>query len=122
MDDDGGQIGVKHRGAKGVLETSDKDRFINEGIERPAKTAPLQTQSGPARGGCPRDNQDLEIRPMSLHASERRRHHVGNHSLPLLMRLPIVLVLAVGPCENGTRNMTGKRRGRVSVVRLGTIP
>ena len=41
VDHDGGQLGVEHRGAECVLEAADEDRLVDEGIQRPAKAAPL---------------------------------------------------------------------------------
>ena len=121
MDNHGGKIRVEHRRAERVLETADEDRLIDERIQRPAKSAPLRSKSGPARSGRPRDDQDLEIRSMCIRAPEGWRQHIRRYSLAVLVRLPIAGVLAEGPREQGAGDAAGKRRSRVRVVRRGMV-
>ena len=47
VDHDGGQLGVEHRGAEGVLEAADEHRLVDERIQRPAQAAPLCGQAWP---------------------------------------------------------------------------
>ncbi len=92
MDNNSGDVAVQHGRAKGVLEAADKDRLINEGVQRPAQPAPLRTKSGPACGRRPRDNQHLEIGPVGVRASKSRRQHICRHPVALIIRLPLTKV------------------------------
>ena len=85
VDDDGAKIRVEHRGAEGILETSDDDRLIDERIGRAAQLAPFVRNTLPAAGGMAGDNKRFEIGAARLGPAQRGRHQ---------LRRAVVAVLA----------------------------
>ncbi len=62
VDHDGGEIGVQHRSADGVLGATDDDRLVDELVLGAAQPAPLRCDRRPSFDRRPRDDEDLEIR------------------------------------------------------------
>src|SRR6516225_10165065 len=121
MNDHGAKVGIEHSRAEGVLETSDKDGFVNEGIEGPAQTAPFRTKGGPACRRRSRDYQYFEIGSPALRTSERRRQHIRRYPPILFVRLPIAAVPTVRAREHGPGDVAGKPCGGLRVVCFGLL-
>ena len=94
VDDDSREIRIEHVSAEGVLEASDKHRFVDEGVERAAQPAPFSAEILPVRRRYTCDNQELEIRAMRFRSAERRRQQVGRSMLAIVMNIPIARMLA----------------------------
>ena len=94
VDDDGSEIRIEHGGAEGVLEASDEYRFVDEGIERTAQSAPFSAEIRPVCRWHASDDQELEIGAMRFRLAERRGQQVGRSMLAILMNIPITRMLA----------------------------
>ena len=116
VDHDGGQLGVEHRGAEGVLEAADEDRLVDERIQRPAKAAPLCGQAWPACGGRAGDDQDLEIGPMGFRAREGRMQRLRRSTFAIIVRIPVAGILAKRAGKQGARDAPAQGCSRVRVI------
>ena len=117
VDDDGRDIRIEHGGAERVFKTADKDRLIDEAIDRAAQLAPFGGKIGPIRGGDACDDQGFEVRPPHAGLAKSGRQQVRHVSVVIRLRVPIAGMLAERSRLQRLRDAHRQREGRRRIVR-----
>ena len=91
MDNDGGNFRVQHGGAECILKAPDEYRLIVKGIKRPAKPPPLGAQSVPPTNRRSGDDENFEIRSMTVFASKCGWQYIRHGFFGLRLPLPRIL-------------------------------
>ena len=114
------QIDVEDDAEHRILEAAHDHRLVDELVLAPAQPAHLLDGTRPARGGCRRHQQHLEIRFVKLRVAERRRQTVG-HVRRLLGDLPLAGLVSVAAREQGAADAPHQSGHADRVVRAQPI-
>ena len=114
------QIDVEDDAEHRILEAAHDHRLVDELVLAPAQPAHLLDGTRPARGGCRRHQQHLEIRFVELRVAERRRQTVG-HVRRLLGDLPLAGLVPVAAREQGAADAPHQSGHADRVVRAQPI-
>ena len=121
MDDHGREIRIEHGGAECILETANKHRLVNEGVQRTAQPAPLGAKRRPARSRRSGDDQDLEIGPVRDRCGREPAASRPARLPSVPVGIPVAGMLAERPRQQCAGDAFGKRERRPRVVFRGIL-
>ena len=116
VDRDAGDDRVEQCGADRVLEAADGHRFVDEGVFRTAQPAKPGHLLLPALRGAGRDDEHLEIRPVSRVAPHHRGVELRRRFGELLRGFPSGGVVLVGACQDRLGDPPGEAGGAVGLA------